>query len=162
METGRLFKSHCAGQLAFSVLLLAKRAFSSALSSIFAKRTARKKIIARHSVPEAFYLAAKRLNASTDSLCLHTDEHTRSGLIALEASLRRVFFPNFVTAAVICSRLFVHSLHRFACRLPPTFDFVSSSYDLESPQVRLHTHTCPKTYVHRPPHVMLVKSRKDK
>lgn len=97
-----------------------------------------------HNAPEAFYLAAKRSNASTEPLCLHTDEATRGGLIALEASLRRVFFPNFVTAAVICSRLFVHSLHRFACRdpPPPTFDFVSTSYDSESPQVRLRRRGC--------------------
>lgn len=112
------------------------------LLSISHKRKRKKKIIAPHSVCKARFIS--RQSGSTESLCLHTDEHTRS-LIALEASFRRVFFPNFVTTAVICSRLFVHSLHRFAClgcrAASPTFDLVSSSYDWKSPQVRL-----------RPPH----------
>lgn len=47
--------------------------------------------------------ALERLNRV--ALSTHRRAHLgRSGLIALEASLRRVFFPNLVTAAAICSR----------------------------------------------------------
>lgn len=103
------------------------------------RKERKKKIIAPHSVSEAFYLVAKWL---TELLCLHTDAHTRS-LIALEASFRRVFFPQLrydrgYLLAPVCA--FVTSVCVPVVGLPPTFDFVSSSYDSKSPQVRLRRH----------------------
>lgn len=88
----------------------------------FREERKRKIIAIPPSYSRSFLSRGESPERLTESLCLHTNEHTRS-LIALEASLRRVFFPNFVTAAVICSRLFVHSLHRFACRCQLPSDF---------------------------------------